>query len=67
MNQLKEFRKSLKLDQISIAKEIGVSFSYYSKVESGFQNPSYSFLLKLKKRYPQVNIDMMFFNITKSH
>lgn len=61
MNKLKEFRNSQKLSQIEIAKEIGVSFSYYSKVESGFQNPSYSFLLKLKNRYPQVTIDEMFF------
>ena len=31
-----EFRKSLNLKQNEIAKEIGVSPSYYYKVESGY-------------------------------
>ena len=43
-----EFRKSLNLKQNEIAKEIGVSPSYYYKVESGYQNPSYEFLAKFK-------------------
>ena len=60
---LTEFRKSLGLEQIAFANEIGVSFSYLSKVERGFQNPSFTFLCKLKKRYPEVNIDKMFFEI----
>lgn len=35
---LKEFRDNLGLTQNQMADEIGVSKSYYSKVESGFQN-----------------------------
>ena len=49
-----EFRKSL-------AKEIGVSPSYYYKVESGYQNPSYEFLAKFKRRFPDASIDVLFF------
>ena len=66
MDKLKNFRCSLNLDQTEMAKEIGVSFSYYTKIESGFKKPSYSFLCKLKNRYPKVNIDKMFFSKTKS-
>ena len=62
-NKLKEFRKSKKMEQIKFAQEIGVSFSYLSKVERGFQNPSFTFLCKLKNRYPEVKIDKMFFEI----
>lgn len=56
-----EFRKSLNLKQNEIAKEIGVSPSYYYKVESGYQNPSYEFLLKFKKKFPNVSVDKIFF------
>lgn len=58
---LEKFRKSKKLNQKEMAKEIGVSTSYYYKIESGYQNPSYDFLVKLKERFPKVNIDEMFF------
>ena len=59
---LKDFRKSKRLNQKQMAKELDVSPSYYYKIESGYQNPSFEFLVKLKKRFPIVNIDEMFFN-----
>lgn len=58
---LKEFRDNLGLTQNQMADEIGVSKSYYSKVESGFQKPSFGFLRKLKSRFSDVDIDEMFF------
>lgn len=58
---LTEFRESKNLKQNEMAKEIDVSASYYYKIESRYQNPSYEFLAKLKKRFPEVNIDEMFF------
>lgn len=58
---LKEFRDNLGLTQNQMAEEIGVSKSYYSKVESGFQKPSFEFLRKLKSRFSDVDIDEMFF------
>lgn len=63
---MKELRKSKKLNKKQMADEIGVSASYYYKVESGFQNPSFEFLKKLKERFPEANIDQMFFK-TKHH
>lgn len=58
---LKKFRKSQNFNQKQMAKEIGVSVSYYYKVESGYQNPSYDFLVKFKKRFKDANIDEIFF------
>lgn len=58
---LKEFRRKKGLDQSSIAKIIGVSVSYYSKVETGYRNPSYDFLKKFKEGFPNVSIDKIFF------
>ena len=61
MDKLKEFRNSKKLSQKDIAIQIGVSPSYYYKVESGYQTPSYEFLLKFKKKFPNVRVDKIFF------
>lgn len=47
--ELKVYRKSLKMKQYDIAKLVGVSKSYYSKIETGIQNPSYEFLRKFKQ------------------
>lgn len=58
---LKDFRKSKGLNQKQMAKEIGVSVSYYYKIESGNHNPSYEFMRKLKDRFPKLCIDEMFF------
>lgn len=59
--KLVRFRISLGLKQNQMAKEIGVSPSYYYKVESGFRNPSYEFIRKFKKRFPEVDADELFF------
>lgn len=58
---LKEFREKNRITQDELSKEINVSKSYISKIESGFQNPSFEFIKKIKNRYPWVNIDEMFF------
>lgn len=60
--KLQAFRESLHFTKKDMAKEIGVSASYYYKVESGQLNPSYEFMRKLKNRFPRVNIDQLFFN-----
>ena len=61
MEKLREFRESLYLSQKNMAKKIGISPSYYYKVESGYQNPSYEFLAKFKRRFPDASIDVLFF------
>lgn len=49
------------LKEKEMADAIGVSSSFYYKVESGQQNPSYSFLVKLKRAFPEIVIDEIFF------
>lgn len=58
---LKELRKFIKLNQKQMAEKIGVSASYYYKLESGIQSPSYEFLVKVKKAFPKISIDEVFF------
>lgn len=60
--KLKDFRNRTGLEQKEMAKEIHVSPSYYCKVETGYRKPSYAFLLKLKDRFPDANIDELFFS-----
>lgn len=60
--KLKDFRNRTGLEQKEMAKEIHVSPSYYCKVETGYRKPSYAFLCKFKNRFPDANIDELFFS-----
>lgn len=60
MQQLKDFRVSLGLTIPQFATEIKVSKSLYEKVETGVRKPSREFLTKLKHRYPQFDINILF-------
>ncbi len=62
MEKLRKFRKLKKYSQKDMAVQLGVSASYYYKVESGHQNPSYEFLVKFKKRFPNDSVDQVFFS-----
>jgi len=55
-------RNRVGLSQKDIAELIGVSQSYYSQVESGNRNPSYSFLKKFRIVFPKTEIGEVFFN-----
>lgn len=60
MKVLKDFRNSLNLTAQEFAKEIGISKSLYDKVETGARKPSREFLTKLKKKYPQFDVNIFF-------
>ncbi|KUF32864.1 helix-turn-helix domain-containing protein [Lysinibacillus sp. F5] len=60
--QLKEFRKETKLTQQEMAKNIGVSLSMYEKVERGYIKASRGFIESMKRKYPHIDIDYIFFN-----
>lgn len=61
--ELKIMRKELKLTQKSMARSIGVSLSMYEKVERGHKKASRNFMESLKRVYPEVIIDNIFFKI----
>ncbi|AZV57939.1 helix-turn-helix transcriptional regulator [Clostridium sp. AWRP] len=58
--KLIKFRQSLSMSQKDMALALGISVSFYIKIESGERNPSFNFIKKLKRRF-NVNIDRIFF------
>ena len=65
-NSLAEFRMSKKMTMKEFAIRIGVSKSYYEKIEYGIRQPSYSFMIKFVNSFPEANADKIFFE-SKSH
>ncbi|MSS43663.1 helix-turn-helix transcriptional regulator [Anaerosalibacter bizertensis] len=57
-----EFRKSLGLTTEEMAKRVGVSTSFYEKIEYGDRNPSFNFITAFKKTFPMIDVDRIFFN-----
>lgn len=53
-------RERKNLTQIEMAKLMGISPSYYQKVERGFKEPSYNFIRKYKSAFPDVNVKIFF-------
>lgn len=54
------FRKNKNLSSSGMAKVIGISESYYEKIEHGYRLPSYNFLVKFKKSFPDADTDKIF-------
>lgn len=57
--ELVNFRNSQNLSPEEMADEIGISRSFYYKVEQGSRNPSYNFMVKIKKRFPEIDINII--------
>ena len=60
-NSLFDIRKREGLTQEEFADKLGITLSHYSKIEVGSRNPSYNFLRKFKKAFPNESIDKIFF------
>lgn len=60
--KLIEFRKDRGLASNEIAKTIGISASFYEKIERGDRNPSYNFIILFKKAFPNSRVDEIFFD-----
>ncbi len=54
------FRKEKNLSISDMAELIGISESYYEKIEYGNRSPSYNFLRKFKQTFPNANVDNIF-------
>jgi putative transcriptional regulator len=65
-NSFKSFRLAVGMSTESIADFIGVSKSFVRKIETGDRNPSYNFLAKFTKAFPNSDIKKIFFN-TNNH
>lgn len=58
---LLQFRKEKNLTQEEFSNKLGITLTYYSKIELGLRNPSYNFLNKFKNAFPEASIDVIFF------
>lgn len=56
------YRKGLDLTINEMSEKIGISSSYYEKIEAGHRNPSFNFMWAFKKEFPDANTDSIFFN-----
>lgn len=61
--ELKHFRESKNMSQLEFSQVIGVSLSYYTKIEGLNRNPSFNFLKKIKNAFSDIDIEKIFFNI----
>ena len=67
LKNLAMFRAEKGIVQREMAELLGVSLSYYQKIEGGFKTPSYNFICRFKELYPEENLDIFFEDIiTKS-
>lgn len=66
MQSLKKFRSEKGMSKNDIAQLLGVSLSFYDKIERGERNPSYSFICKFKSTFPSSDADVIFFE-SQSH
>lgn len=56
-----EFRNNTELSLSEMAQKIGVSKSYYEKVEYGDRKPGRNFIEKFKSAFPDVSVETIFF------
>lgn len=60
-DELIKFRHSKNKSIVEFAQSLGIGYDSYYKVESCQRKPSYNFMVKFKKAYPEANIDEIFF------
>lgn len=60
--EMKEIRQLLNLTQEQMATKLGISLSYYIKIEIGQRKISANFLQKLKTEFPNIDINIFFNN-----
>ncbi len=59
LQRIKQIIEKEKLSSTQFASEIGVQRSALSHVLSGRNNPSLDFMMKIKTRYPDINLDWL--------
>lgn len=55
-----DFRKKINLSQTEMANKLGISASFYMKIETGERNPSFNFIKKFKSTF-NCEVDSIFF------
>ena len=60
MKTLKEFREAIGKTQGEMAESLGISKSFYEKVENGTRKPSREVIEKIKSVYPLLDVNIFF-------
>lgn len=60
MDELKNIRSGLELSQSAMAQRIGVTLSYYQKVEQGVVPAGAGFIRLFKVAFPKISADLFF-------
>lgn len=60
MKTLKDFREAIKKTQEEMANDLGISKSFYEKIENGQRKPSRELLKKIKESYPLIDLNIFF-------
>ena len=58
MESLKKFRENLGKTQEEMAKELGISKSFYEKIEAGIKKPGRDLIKKFKTMYPYLDVNI---------
>ncbi len=61
INNLSKFRESKGLSLEQMSSKIGVSKSFYEKIEYQDRNPSYRFITLFLKAFPEAKVEEIFF------
>lgn len=64
MKTLKSFREAIGKTQEQMAKDFGISKSFYEKIENGERKPSREFIECVKRKYPIIDINIF---LSKNH
>ncbi len=62
LDKLIEFRQVAGLAKHDMAKLLDISESFYEKIESGARNTSYNFISCFSRKFPESDINEIFFN-----
>lgn len=54
---LASFRQENNLTMDEMSEKIGISKSFYEKIESGKRQPSYNFIMKFKEVFPYADVN----------
>ncbi|WP_286315234.1 helix-turn-helix domain-containing protein [Romboutsia ilealis] len=57
---LKKYRISLKKSQNEMANLLGITLSFYSKIELGLKNPSLNTIKRFKEIFPNADVEKFF-------
>lgn len=66
MNCLEQLRCNEELTMEGMANRLGVSLSFYEKIENGARKPSREFLTKVKGEFPLCDMNIFFTELLHS-